>query len=161
MSAQTESYSQEAVQQILQLALAGQTETPEFTRSQLLEMASELGISTDQLQLAEAKWQERQSVLQEQEEFDQFRRKQLVQHSAKYSITNIFLLLLDFTEDGKIHWSLGVLLIWGMILALDAWQTFQRQSQDYDRKFQQWRRRKLLKQSVSSLLSQVVDRLKG
>jgi hypothetical protein len=156
-----ESYSQEAVQQILQAALAQQNDTEEFSRCQLVEMALELGISPDQLQVAEAEWHQTQGALLERQEFDQFRQEKLTQNSAKFLIINVFLMLLDgLTSQGGLHWSLVVLVVWGMGLALEIWQTFHRSSPEYENKFQQWRRRRQIKQSVSSLVKQVGNRLK-
>ena len=52
----TELYVSENAQQILQIAIAKETEAGELTRTQLMEIAAELNISSETMQLAEQEW---------------------------------------------------------------------------------------------------------
>ena len=69
------SYTQEDIQQILQLAIARQTDDKdkEFSYQQLLEIASELDIPPESLQLAEREWLEQQVEIQKRQEFNVYR----------------------------------------------------------------------------------------
>ena len=65
----TDSYRSEDVQQILQRTMTRRQER-EFSHEQLVEMASELGISADNLQIAEQEWLTQRGKIQERKEFD-------------------------------------------------------------------------------------------
>ncbi|TVQ20784.1 MAG: hypothetical protein EA367_07540 [Leptolyngbya sp. DLM2.Bin15] len=151
-----ELYSPEDVQNILQLAIARQGDRAELTHGQLLEIADDLGISADDLTLAEQEWFSRQQIQRERQEFDQIRRLRWQQHVMKYLIINIFLIGFDWISSGNISWSLYVLLGWGLGLSLDTWKTFNTQGEDYDRAFQTWQRQRQFKQSVDTFLDRIL-----
>ncbi|WP_204150938.1 2TM domain-containing protein [Leptolyngbya sp. CCY15150] len=152
----SELYSPEDVQNILQLAIARQGDRAELTHGQLLEIADELGISADDLTLAEQEWFSRQQIQRDRQEFDQIRRLRWQQHVMKYLIINIFLIGFDWISSGHISWSLYVLLGWGLGLSLDTWKTFNTQGEDYDRAFQKWQRQRQFKQSVDTFLDRIL-----
>ncbi|MDX2216209.1 MAG: 2TM domain-containing protein [Oculatellaceae cyanobacterium bins.114] len=149
-TAMTDLYSQEDVQEILHLAIARQTDAGELTRAQLLEIADELGISTTDLQLAEQEWIARQGENRERQAFNLYRRHRLKQRSIRFAIVNAFLILLNLLTSGGVTWSLYVLLGWGVLMALSAWKLQQTDGDDYEDAFQKWRRRRLIKRSISS-----------
>ena len=68
------SYNQEDIQQILHLAIARQVHEAEFTHEQLVEIATELDISPESLQLAEQEWQSQQGELRHRQDFNTYRR---------------------------------------------------------------------------------------
>ncbi|WP_448561437.1 2TM domain-containing protein [Trichothermofontia sp.] len=146
----SQSYRQEDVQQILQLAIARQTQTGEFTQAQLQEIAAELGISPDDLQAAEREWLAQREALQELHEFNTYRRARWKDQVVKYVITNAFLLAAIVV----LHWQslLAIPIIWGMALALETWRTFQTSGEDYERALQQWRRKRQIQHSVNRFL---------
>jgi hypothetical protein len=148
-----DSYHQADVQQILQLAIARQAQSDEISRAQLVEIAEELGISYQDLQLAEQEWLALRGEAQERQAFNLYRRHRFRQHATKYAIINVFLVLLDFVSAHALLWSPYVLLIWGLLLALNAWKTFQQKGDEYEEAFQRWRRQRLLKQSVNTFLN--------
>ncbi len=152
-----ESYSQDDAQEILQLAIARQANMAELSRPQLLEIATELGISSDELHLAEQAWRDRQEEQQEQNEFKRIRRSRLQQHCIKYTIINIFLVGLDWISTGSATWSLYVVLGWGLALSLDTWKTLHTDSEAYEREFQRWRRQRQFRQSFGSLLDRLIN----
>jgi 2TM domain len=154
----TRSYSQEAVQQILNIALAQHPSSgTELSYSQLLEIADELRISPATLQLAETKWLTQQSVSEKCLEFDAYRRSKLQDKFGKYAITNTCLVALNFLTGFGAPWSLYVLIFWGMGMGLDAWNLFyQRQGQAYDRAFQNWERKRKIQKSITGLIDKLV-----
>lgn len=145
-------YHQEDIQQILQIAIARQAYEGEFTREQLLEIAAELEISPECLQVAEKEWLIQQSDNQRRQEFNQSRRKKLQKRLGKYAISNSFLFLLDLVSGGGISWSLYILLFWGLFLGLDVWNIYQAQGEDYERAFKNWQRQHQIKQSINTFL---------
>lgn len=148
-------YQQEEAQQILQLAFTRQTEQGELSRSQLLEIASELGISPDCIEAAEHDWQQQQLVSQRHQAFDADRRQQLYHKLGKYSIINIFLISLDWLTGGTVSWSLYILLISGLLTSLDAWKVYQLKGQAYEQAFQSWERKHQIKRSLGLLWENV------
>lgn len=149
----TRSYHQEDIQQILQIAIARQAYEGEFSREQLLEIAAELEISPECLQTAEREWQASQGEIQKRQAFNTYRHGKLQKHFGKYVIANSFCVLLNLVSVGHLTWSLYVLLVWGLGLGLNAWNTYQSEGEDYERAFQNWYSRQQLRRSVNGLLN--------
>lgn len=149
----TRSYKQEDVQQILQLAMARQAGDSDFSREQLLEIASELDISLECLQIAEQEWLSQQGELLQRQDFNAYRRGQLQKHFGKYVIVNSFLISLNLLSAGELSWSAYILLLWGLGLGLKAWNTYQSEGEEYERAFQQWYRQHQVKQSINNFFS--------
>ena len=154
----TKFYPQEDVQKILQLAIARQAESDELSYEQLVEIASELGISQDNLQEAEKAWQIQRKEQQERLAFNQHQRKQWQQHLIKYLLVNGGLILIDvLTAPSYLpSWSIYVVLFWGLALVWDGWYRYQAQGEKYERSFQWWRRKQQLNHSVNRLLDKVL-----
>lgn len=144
----TRSYHQEDIQQILNLAIARQANGGEFSREQLVEIATELGISTDTLLEAERDWQIQQGEQQKRSEFNLYRRGKLQKRVGKYLIVNSFLVGLNFISAGELSWSLYILLFWGLGLGLGAWNTYQLQGEEYEQAFRKWYRKHQIAQSI-------------
>ncbi|NEQ39032.1 MAG: Pr2TM family membrane protein [Okeania sp. SIO3I5] len=154
-----QTYAQDDVQQILQLALANRSEGGELTKAQVLEIAEEMGISPEELAAAEQEWLAQKGESQEKQVFNQVRREKLKQSAIKYGIVNSFLVLLNLVTAHTLSWSLPILLLWGLWLALDAWKTFQVEGEDYENAFQRWRLKKKVGQSIGSLADKVFKNL--
>ena len=154
----TRSYSQEDVQQILNIALAQYPNAgTELSYAQLLEIADELRIAPDTLKLAENKWLTQQSASEKFQEFDTYRKSKFQDKLGKYTITNTCLVALNFLTGFGVPWSLYVLIFWGMGFGLDAWKLFyQRQGQAYDRAFQSWERKRKIQKSITGLIDKIV-----
>lgn len=157
----TRSYHQEDIQQILNLAIARQANTGEFSHEQLVEIATELGISTETLQQAERDWLVQQEQRQKHHDFNSYRRRQLQKRVGKYVIVNSFLVGLNLLTVGALSWSLYVLLFWGLGLGLSAWNIYQLQGEEYERAFQKWQRQHQLKNFARSISTQVNNWLKA
>lgn len=148
----TRSYQQEEIQQILNIAIACQVHQGEFSHEQLLEIAAELEIPPETLQLAEREWLLQQSDAQKRQEFNTYKRAKLQKRFGNYLIVNSFFVLLNLI-GGELSWSLYILLFSGLGLGFDAWNTYLPHTEDYERAFQQWHRQRQLKQSVNSLMN--------
>lgn len=148
----TRSYHQEDIQQILQIAITRQVHEGEFSRKQLLEIAAELEISPECLQIAEQEWLTQQGENQKRQAFNTYRRGKLQKRFGNYAIVNSFLLLLNLAIAGELTWSLYIVLFWGLGLGLNTWNTYQSKGEDYERAFQKWHRQQRLKQSMNTLV---------
>ncbi len=149
----TRSYHQEDIQQILNIAIARQVHNGEFSREQLLEIAAELEISPECLQVAEREWLVQQSGMQKRQEFNTYRRSKLQKRFGNYLIVNSFLGLLNLIGAGELSWSLYILLFSGLGLGFDTWNTYLSHGEDYERAFQRCNRQHQLKQSVNTLMN--------
>ncbi len=154
----TRSYSQEDVQQILNIALAQHPSAgTELSYAQLLEIADELRIAPDKLKLAETTWLTQQGDSARLQKFDAYRRSKLQDKFGKYAITNTCLVALNFLTGFGIPWSLYVVIFWGMGVGLDAWKIFyQRQGEAYERAFQNWERKQKIQKSITGLIDKLV-----
>ena len=126
------SYTQEDVQEILQLAISRQVNdnNQEFSYQQILEIAAELQISPDTLQQAERDWLVKQSEVEQREAFNIYRRSKFKKRLGNYAIMNIFFLAIN-SISGGISWSLYILVGCGLAISLDIWNTFQTKGEDY------------------------------
>jgi 2TM domain len=151
----TRSYTQDDVQQILQLAIARQADDKdkEFSYDQLMEIASELEISPESLKLAENDWLAKNGELQQRKAFDAYRLSKFKKRFGNYVIVNSFLVLIDFVGGGALSWSLYILLFWGLAVVLDVWNTFQTKGEDYEIAFQKWNRKHQIKRTINTVIN--------
>ncbi|NJN58107.1 MAG: Pr2TM family membrane protein [Leptolyngbyaceae cyanobacterium SL_5_9] len=147
----TDIYEQEEAQEILKIAFTRQIDRGEISKTQLLEIAAELGISPEEFQSAEQEWLIQQGEARERRAFTAYRQNRLQRNVAKYGIVNTFLVLLDLLTGSPLDWSLYVALIWGLFIALNAWKTYQTNGEDYERAFQRWRLRQQMGRSLKNL----------
>jgi hypothetical protein len=148
------SYTQEDVQQILQLAISRQVNdnNQEFSYQQILEIAKELQISPDNLQQAERDWWVKQSEVEQRQAFNLYRRSKFKKRLGNYAIINIFCLAMDSLSSG-ISWSLYILVASALAISLDIWNTFQTKGEDYEIAFQRWNRNHQIKQTINTVLN--------
>jgi 2TM domain len=151
----TRSYTQDDVQQILQLAIARQADDKdkEFSYDQLMEIASELEISPESLKIAENDWLAKHGELQQRKAFDAYRLSKFQKRFGNYVIVNGFLVLIDFVGGGTLSWSLYILLFWGLAVVLDVWNTFQTKGEDYEVAFQNWSRKHQIKRTINTVIN--------
>ena len=148
---QPQSYTQEDVQQILQLAIARQAYQGELSREQLWEIAAELEIDTQSMQAAEQDWLQYKSLEKKRQAFDLYRRDKLKQKATKYLIVNAFFIFLNLITASTLSWSLYILLLSGLVLSLDTWKTLQSKGEAYEQAFQHWNFKQEMKNSMGSL----------
>ena len=148
------SYTQEDVQQILQLAISRQVNenNQEFSYQQILEIAKELQISPDNLQQAERDWLVKQSEVEQRQAFNLYRRSKFKKRLGNYAIINIFFLAMD-SLSGGISWSVYILVASALGISLDIWNTFQTKGEDYEIAFQRWNRNHQIKQTINTVLN--------
>jgi Flp pilus assembly protein TadB len=120
-------YHSEEVQQILQIALTHKQEK-EFSREQLIEIASELDISTEALQSAEQEWSIQRTEAQRQHMLNTRQRKEFKSHLTNFIAVNIFLVLLNLVISPLYFWAIFPLLGWGLSLFFHGWKVYRNRS---------------------------------
>ena len=156
-----DSYSQEDIQQILQLAIATHHTEEELSRQQLWEIASELDIDNATIQTAERNWLEKKAIDRQRQAFNLYRRERFKQKLTKYAIVNIFLVSFNFVAAGTLTWSLYVLLFWGLGVALNGWRAYQSKGEEYERAFQRWSFQNEVKQTVATVWTRLQEAWQG
>ncbi|MCC5664652.1 2TM domain-containing protein [Nostoc sp. CHAB 5784] len=131
-------YDSEDVQKILQIALARKQEGG-FSREQLIEMASELGISSDILETTEKKWLAQQEEERSRRTFNTFRRRAFWSHFISFIAVNLFLIILNLITSPSYFWAIFPALGWGLGLFFHWWSVYQSKTEDYEISFQKWR----------------------
>ncbi|HAA32911.1 MAG TPA: hypothetical protein DCE56_40835 [Cyanobacteria bacterium UBA8553] len=157
----THYYNQQDIQQILNLAIARQVKDEELSREQLVEIATEIGISTESLLAAEQEWRLQQKKQQKRKNFNIYRHSQLKKRFGKYLIVNSFLVGLNLISVGTLSWSLYIILFWGMWLGLSAWNTYQLQGEEYEQAFQKWYRKQQLTEVAHSVYIRINNWIKS
>ena len=150
-------YSQEDIQQILNLALTSKNTTGdlEFSHQQLVEIAEEMDIDLSTLQAAEIDWAKNQTSSQQQAEFDIYRYQQFQKGLGRFAITNTFLVGINVVAIGGTGflWSLAVLGFWGMSLALNGWNVYQLKGEEYDQKLQNWISKRKIRKTIHGTIA--------
>lgn len=150
-------YSQDQVQQILNLAIAQQDYDSEFSHTQLLEIAEELGIPQLTLEQAIQTVQTQQGELARRQSFDQFRRANLRKKAGRYAIANSSLILINALMGFSFPWSFYIALLWGLRLGLNAWNVFHTGDEAYEQAFRRWERKHQLQQKVDTWLGRILS----
>ena len=143
-------YGSEDAQAILQIAIARREDEGELSRSQLFEIAAELGISEQDIVAAEQQWLANRGEFAEKQNFNSYRRGKLRKNLTKYGIVNSFLVLLNLAAAHELSWSLFILLTWGLGLSLNAWNVYQNEGEEYEQAFQRWRLKKQVGESIGT-----------
>ncbi len=149
-------YASEEAQQILQIAIAKETESGDLTRTQLTEIASELNIAPETLLSAEREWLALKSEAGQQALFNQQKRQKFQHHLIRYGIFNSFLMLLNLLAGGY-GFAAFVAISWGLGVALHGWRAYQTSGYRYQKDFESWQRRQQVKQSVRSLFNRLLS----
>ena len=150
-----ETYSQEEIQEILQIAIADRHAEEELSREHLWEIAAELDIDGSIIQAAETHWLERKSSDRLRGKFNLVRRQKFQQKLTKFAIVNTFLVSFNLILIGTLSWSLYILLFWSLGMALNGWKAYQTNGEEYERSFQRWRFQNDVKQTVSTVWTKV------
>ena len=150
-----DTYSQEDIQEILQIAIASHHTEEELSRQQLWEIAAELDIDAKTIQAAEKGWLTQKEGDRLRSQFNLVRRQRFQQKLVKFAMINTFLLFLNLLIAGTLSWSLYVLLSWGLGIALSGWKAYQTSGEAYEQEFQRWNFQNDVKQTVATVWTKV------
>jgi hypothetical protein len=147
-------YTQEEIQQILNLAIAQHAYEGEFSRAQLLEIAEDLAIPSAVVHQAERAWMQSSDERLQRDAFNQHRRAELKQKLVRFGIVNAGWTTLNLLVGVHFLWSLYVMVLvcWSMALGLKTWNIFQVDNEAYERAYQRWRRRHQVRKVVNNWL---------
>ncbi len=148
-------YTQEEVQQILNLAIAQHAYEGEFSRAQLLEIAEDLAIPPAIVHQAERAWIQSNDETLKREAFNQHRWAELKRKAGRFAIFNVIFILLNALTGFGFAWSLYILLFWSLSIALKFWNVIHLDGDAYEQAFQRWYRT----HKVRSIVSRWFDRL--
>ena len=135
-------YNQEAIQEILQLALARRSDIggdiDGYSRSQLLEMGQELGLSAADITAAEQTWQEVYGDQGDRVRFQESEKQRIQRRIMKLAIITGFLMPMNWVLSQQLGWSLLIALTWGLLITLDAWKSQQTDTDAFAKRFRNW-----------------------
>jgi hypothetical protein len=158
---QRERFREEEAEQILRIAASLGSPSGDYDHSRLVAMASELGIPESSVLEAERIYIEKRKTETEKAEFERYMRREFLGHLYTYLAINVGLSLYNLLHHDQPSWWLAI--GWGVIVALHAWETFARDSDDYNKAFRKWqrrqrRRREAQKQPPGSIMH-IVDEI--
>jgi hypothetical protein len=110
-------YNAEEMQQILEVAFR-QKQKGEYTREQIIEIASELGVSSESLQAAEQEWLKNNVEVKKEQMSNSQQRKDFKSHLFAFLAINGFLVLLNLVVSPGNFWAIYPILGWGLGLLL-------------------------------------------
>lgn len=157
----TRTYLQEDIQEILYIAISRKQDNEEMTRQELLDIAKDLGISSQDLELAEQQWRLQKQEADEKLVFNVYRRNRLKQNLIQFGIVNAFLILINLVIWHSIGLAAFVFLFWGLFLTLRAWKTYQTEGDDYEAAFKAWRLKKTVGKSINAFADKVLKGLQS
>jgi 2TM domain len=150
-------YTQEEVQNILNLAIAEHAYQGEFSQSQLYEIGLDLGVSQAILQQAEQSWLKSSSSLARREEFNQIQRVKLRQKLVRFGMINAGLISINALMGFGFAWSLYILVFWGLFLGLKAWNVFNLEGEAYEKAYQRWQRTIQVRKVMNGWLDRLLN----
>ncbi|MEL6222518.1 MAG: 2TM domain-containing protein [Cyanobacteria bacterium J06627_8] len=151
-----EAYDNEEAQKILQLAMLKQGQDNTLLRSQLYEIAEDLGISAATLEAAEEEWKVQLEEQQARQEFSSFRHQQLRRSIVQHIGVNSVLVLLNGMTTHRVDWAVYPAVIWGAAIFWEAWQVLWPKDEQFNRAFRRWR----LRQQIGASFKAISERFK-
>jgi len=116
-------YNSQEMQQILEVAFK-RKQQGEFTREQIIEIASELGVSSESLQAAEQEWLKKEVELKKEQMSNSQKRKEFKSHLFTFIGVNGFLVLLNLVVSPAYFWAIYPILGWGLGLLLHGMKVY-------------------------------------
>ncbi|MFM6155941.1 MAG: 2TM domain-containing protein [Cuspidothrix sp.] len=110
-------YNSEEMQQILEVAFR-RKQQGEYTREQIIEIASELGVSSESLQAAEQEWLTKNVEVKQEKMSHSQQQKAFKSHLLIFIAINAFLVILNLVVSPGYFWAIYPMLGWGLGLLL-------------------------------------------
>jgi hypothetical protein len=172
MTSSRPGYSQEDIQQILNLAIARQVQDEStdpgymLSREQLLEIAEEMHIPLTTLNAAEKDWQEKKGMILCRRDFDLYRHDRFHKTAFRFAVISGGVALLGIIPGVAANtFLLGLygtfVVIRGIRLALQYWEIRQTEGEAYEEAFQHWYRRYQMRYVVNHWVGKVSRFLGG
>lgn len=134
-------YTEEQANAILRRAIERMPMKDEMSRDQLESIATELGVSPDALQKAEADWEAEEIDKADRKAFISHRRRGFRRHLQIYAMVNLFLFLLALAahENDVVALFFTSLVGWGIGLSIHAAFALRTGGEDFEMRFTRWR----------------------
>ena len=116
-------YNSEEMQQILEVAFR-RKQQGEYTREQIIEIASELGVSSESLQAAEQEWLKNNIEVKQEQMSNSQQRKGFKSHLFSFLAINCFLVMLNQVVSPGYFWAIYPILGWGLGLLLHGMKVY-------------------------------------
>ncbi len=141
------------IEAILRLAVHQNSASTGDLRARLMATAEELGLTPEQVAVAEEAYREERAVetsrvLNEEEDkrlWREFRRSQrgdFVSHLGTYLVVNAFLMWIDWSQGGTISWAYWVLAGWGIGVFTKLFKLLAGVSEENTSEFESWKRKR-------------------
>ena len=137
---QRHSYRQEEAQAILERALRQSTpEAGAFSHEELRQMAAELGIGADTLDVAAREWEVERREQQQRREFAASRQRAFFSHLVPYLLVSATLLAINLLSGARPFWALWPLLGWGIGIVSHGLCALRTGGERFEKEFREWR----------------------
>ncbi len=130
-------YNSEQMQQILQKAFTRQQQG-EVSREQIIEIASELGVSSASLQAAEQEWLIQEIEVKKRQKFNAKKLGEFKSHLVYFMGVNGLLIVLNLLTSPTYFWAIFPLLGWGLGLFFSGMKAYKTNGESYERDFEEW-----------------------
>ncbi|MEQ1821164.1 MAG: 2TM domain-containing protein [Fimbriimonadaceae bacterium] len=134
---QNQGYSDQDMSEIIKRAAAIDGNA-NLDRQILERTASELGISQEALQQAEADYRLNIATESEREQFVAHRRANFYNHLATYVVVNAFLSFLALRSGGS-FWAIWPIMGWGIGIAIEFFNVRVKAGDSFEGEFARWR----------------------
>lgn len=145
-------YEEDEAEQILRMAASYTPLSGAVSRERLLQTASELGISPEAVELAEAKFADEKAMAAKVAEFDAHQRRQFYSFLMTFLIINGSVLALNVLTGAQYLWAFWLTGLMAIGLAFDAIETFMKSSQAYQAAISKWKSQTLSEDARKELM---------
>lgn len=131
--------SEEDVQEILNLAIRKDSQGVGDLRKRMTEIARELGISEEALELATAEHLRESGIRKDLAAFQAHLRRGFFRHIVPYVLVNAMFMVMCLTSTPRESWFVFPLLGWGIGVSMHAYRAYIRPAEATDPEFLTWR----------------------
>jgi hypothetical protein len=131
-------YTEEEANEILRRAVERKVHTGGMSRDQLEAIASEIGVTSDALDRAEAEWDTESSERDLRQAYHTERITKWRSDFFTYIATCVFLTLINRVVSPGFFWAIFPILGWGLGIVIDAIKVYHPYGEEYQKEFLKW-----------------------
>jgi len=145
-------FTPEQIEQIIKIALANKTNKVTDNKINIYEIAKELNIDESVLNDAIKQFESNAEINKIRETYIKHKKKKFFEHFFYYAFVNSTLIAFNILSDGSISWSLMLLIGWGLGLAINAYNAFNFNEEDFQRFY-----KKILRRQKGQKFNELID----
>jgi hypothetical protein len=145
-------FTPEQIEQIIKIALANKTNKVTDNKINIYEIAKELNIDESVLNDAIKQFESNAEINKIRETYIKNKKKKFYEHLLYYIFVNSILIGINIFSDGSLNWSLITLLAWGFGLAINAYNAFSFNEEDFQRFY-----KKILRRQKGQKFNELID----